>query len=380
MAVTFGFYNSINKDRAYNANQFSQIFDGIIKDGVYQNCPDEGNFLATRAGNGMQVILGPGRAWFNGTWTLNDADIPVSISGSDYQVDRIDTLVLKVDKTDQVRANSIYIEEGDPSSNPQPKELVDTDAVFYHPLATIRVRAGTDTILSGDITIQVNRDERTPFVTGIIDHVTAAQMLSIWEAEWNEYKVQSREEFEQWIHDTEAEYDQELGLWENEQKQKFVTWQNIQKGIFEEWENAQKSEYAIWMNVTRQEFDEWFENIQYVLDGDVAGHLQDEIDELNDKYSDIFDYYNDLFSYNRTYETDQSGYINKMTSNNVAKKMKRVISFAEVSPTIETIGTEIFVYSDYNMEHLIKKYSKTTTIDHEHQTINDSVTNVQTYD
>ena len=35
MALTSGFYNSINGDRTYNAEQMSSIFDGIINDGVF---------------------------------------------------------------------------------------------------------------------------------------------------------------------------------------------------------------------------------------------------------------------------------------------------------------------------------------------------------
>lgn len=44
--------------------------------------------------------------------------------------------------------------------------------------------------------------------------------------------------------------------------------------------------------LSEQEFDTWFENLQYVLDGDVAGHLQNQIDDLNqlnrDEASQIF--------------------------------------------------------------------------------------------
>ncbi len=37
MSVTFGFYNSVNGDRKYDAIQMSSIFDGIIRDGVFQH-------------------------------------------------------------------------------------------------------------------------------------------------------------------------------------------------------------------------------------------------------------------------------------------------------------------------------------------------------
>lgn len=34
---TFGFYDSLNGDRRYSTSQMSEIFDGIIQDGVYSN-------------------------------------------------------------------------------------------------------------------------------------------------------------------------------------------------------------------------------------------------------------------------------------------------------------------------------------------------------
>ena len=303
MAVTFGFYNSINKDRAYNANQFSQIFDGVIRDGVYQNFPDEGDFLATRTGAGMQVILGPGRAWFNGTWTLNDADMPIVIDWSDYQADRIDTIVLKVDKTDPVRTNSIYVEKGTPSDNPVANTLVDTDAVFYHPLATIRVRAGTETIGPDDITIQVNRDARTPFVTGILEHVTAEQFLQLWAQEWNEYKVRKRNEYEAWVANEEAD----MIAWEEATKEAYIVWQNEQKAMWgEEWEGFQT-----WEVGKKEDFDEWFDNLHYILDGDVAGHLQNEIEEIWEKE---FNRYYEICSKNTHFVRNQSGELTGINS------------------------------------------------------------------
>ena len=300
MAVTFGFYNSINKDRAYNANQFSQIFDGVIRDGVYQNFPDQGDFLATKTGQGMQVILGPGRAWFNGTWTLNDSDMVIPIEGSDYQVDRIDTIVLKVDKTDQVRANTIYVEKGAPSANPVPKTLTDTDSVHYHPLATIRVRAGTEIISSGDITIQVNRDSRTPFVTGILEHVTAEQFLALWEQEWNEYKVRKRNEYEAWVRNEEADIKQ----WEANFKAETLAWEDIQKEAYLEWMATQQADFEAWEVGKKSDFDDWFANLHYILDGDVAGHLQNEIEEIWEKE---FNRYYEICNKNTHFVRNQSG-------------------------------------------------------------------------
>ena len=37
MAFSYGFFDSRNGDRKYDATEFSSIFDGIIKDGVYMD-------------------------------------------------------------------------------------------------------------------------------------------------------------------------------------------------------------------------------------------------------------------------------------------------------------------------------------------------------
>lgn len=40
---TYGFYNSNDKDRVYDAKDFSEIFNGIINDGVFMSVGDKFN-------------------------------------------------------------------------------------------------------------------------------------------------------------------------------------------------------------------------------------------------------------------------------------------------------------------------------------------------
>lgn len=76
MSVTYGFYNSKDGDRRYDAIQMSSIFDGIIRDGILQHV---GTAMMVKESEAMIVNVGIGRAWFNHTWTLNDALLPLEV-------------------------------------------------------------------------------------------------------------------------------------------------------------------------------------------------------------------------------------------------------------------------------------------------------------
>ena len=80
MSITYGFYNSIDGDRKYDAAAMSAIFDGIINDGIYMSI---GQRMIIKPNEGMTVKVGTGRAWFNHTWTLNDAEIILTLANSD---------------------------------------------------------------------------------------------------------------------------------------------------------------------------------------------------------------------------------------------------------------------------------------------------------
>ena len=80
MSVTFGFYNSKEGDRRYDAIQMSSIFDGIIQDGILQHV---GTAMVVKESEAMIINVGVGRAWFNHTWTLNDALLPLVVPQSD---------------------------------------------------------------------------------------------------------------------------------------------------------------------------------------------------------------------------------------------------------------------------------------------------------
>lgn len=180
MAVTYGFYNSLNGDRKYNAEDISHIFNGIITDGIFSTI---GDTLMTVVGTGMQVIVKTGKCWFNGTWTMNDSLLPLSIEAADVSLTRIDAVVVEVDTSIATRANSIKIVRGTASANPANPPMKSEEFVHQYPIAYVRVDAGVTSITADKISINVGRGT-CPFITSVLQQTNIGDLFNQWEAEF----------------------------------------------------------------------------------------------------------------------------------------------------------------------------------------------------
>lgn len=214
MAVISGFFNAMEsggqRDRVYSAEDFGAIFDGIITDGIFEQYLD--HFNVTTSGTAptghLEVVVEPGRAWFNQTWILIDADYTVStISSRDTIKHRIDGIYLRIDKDS--RANSIYVSEGDEDPI-APVLKVPTDVpghVNHYLLATIYVHANLDDvdspITSDEITVMIGKDGGAPYAKSIVTDpsITVASILANLDAEFETYQSSYSDRFWNWFDD-----------------------------------------------------------------------------------------------------------------------------------------------------------------------------------
>lgn len=260
MSVTYGFYNSLNGDRKYNAEQISSIFDGLIVDGVFASI---GTAFAVEAAGGLTVNVGIGRAWFNHTWTLNDSILPLTAPESEVLLDRIDAVVLEVNSMESVRKNSIKIVAGTPSSEPVRPTLENEVNVHQYPLAYIYRKFGSTVITQADITNMVGT-ESTPFVTGIIQTISLDELLGQWQAQLDQFVANEEADFSEWREQKRIEFD---------------NWQAAQENTFNNWANNQMASEEEWIQSMQNTFLSWFDNLKTQLSGDVAGNLQLQIDK-----------------------------------------------------------------------------------------------------
>ena len=210
MALTYGFYNSQNGDRMYDATDISSIIEGRIKDGVFMSI---GDAFIVSAANGMQVTVGSGRAWFNHTWTYNSVASLHTIEPAEIVLNRIDTVVLEINASEEVRANSIKVIKGTPASNPVAPTLINTELVHQYPLADIYVGANVTEIIQANITNRVGT-EACPFSTGILETLDSAPLLAQWNSAftvhsqaWVDQMAQQQNDFNERQMTIQAWYD-----------------------------------------------------------------------------------------------------------------------------------------------------------------------------
>lgn len=188
MALTYGFFNSLNHDRTYSAEDFGRLFKGIITDGIFGDLDEE--FVVTASEEGLMVFVGSGKAWFNNTWTYNDYTYPLVLDASSNNLNRIDAIVLEVNK--QTRLNSIKIVKGEslPDAVRPTLTLDDDNQIWQYALAYISVPANTETITTELIENVVGNLE-TPYVSGEVNQLPVEDLISRWEDDFAEH-------FEDW--------------------------------------------------------------------------------------------------------------------------------------------------------------------------------------
>ena len=251
MSVTYGFYNSINGDRKYNALEMSSIFDGIIVDGVYMSI---GDALNVKSSGGMGITVGIGRAWFNHTWTLNDSIMPLTLESSDVLLNRIDAVVLEINNDSDVRKNTIKILKGTPASNPVKPSLIKSEMVNQYPLAYITIGKGVLSISQSNIENAIGTSA-CPYVTGVLKGMDIDNLIAQWGTQWAEWLSSN----------TDA-------------------WKAFMSGNTNEWKSfmaKNKDEWSDLINGNTSEFETWFEHMKDQLSEDAAGNLQLQVDNLN---------------------------------------------------------------------------------------------------
>ncbi|WP_078597110.1 hypothetical protein [Evansella clarkii] len=146
MAELSRFFNSVTGDeRTYQAEDFAQFFKNFLGNGFFEG-------LRVSANNSMNTILGPGAGFIEGHEYTNTSSLTLTHDPADPNNDRIDRVVLRLDRDIDARHIKAHVKKGTTGSSPEPPSLTRNDYVYELSLAQVRITTGKSFIDDSQIT------------------------------------------------------------------------------------------------------------------------------------------------------------------------------------------------------------------------------------
>ena len=260
--VNAGFFNAINKDRTYSAEDMNKPYGKLISNGVFATPRGEpSTYLQVfAAGDGMNIIVSTGYALIGDKWFENSSDMMITLTPNSEVLTRIDSIIAQVDKTQSERRGCIVYRKGTASSNPIHPSLNNEDDIAEFRLADIVISPSCVEITQDLITDCRGSDE-CPWVTSLIYQVDTSTLYAQWNAAYKKYYEDQEAEFDAFF----TEFKEMMSNFLSQEEENFTN-------AFEQMKQA----YA-------KDFEQWFETLTTILDGDTAGNLFNLINLKSDK-------------------------------------------------------------------------------------------------
>lgn len=176
MAVTYGFFDSVNGDRKYSADDISNFFLGLIPNGIFA---EPANTMEVTIAGGLRVKVAAGWGFIQCKWIHNDTDLYFTLDEADILLTRIDSIVLRLDKT--LRKIEITLKKGIPAESPLVPELQRDENIWELRLAHIYIPAGAEE-LSGN---EIVDDRGYDYICGRIYGFSKLKDIEEIESKWS---------------------------------------------------------------------------------------------------------------------------------------------------------------------------------------------------
>lgn len=184
MAWTSGFFNSDNGDRLYTSDQISNMFKGLITDGVYESI---GNKLAVQPNSGMAIQINSGRGWFFDKWVDNDSPYILTLNESDVTLNRYVAVGVRVNTNVSDRTVEPFVKYSALATNPVKPTPERSENIKEYILAYVYIKAGVTSITASAIEDTRANTELCGWVTGLIKQIDANTLFEQYDAIFKEW-------------------------------------------------------------------------------------------------------------------------------------------------------------------------------------------------
>jgi hypothetical protein len=144
------FFNHVDGDRVYNADEFAEYFRQVLTSGIFNGGT---NLQVSCNGTDRISRINPGKAWLEGYFYKNTDD-PLQLTHAESHggYDRIDRVILRLDKNTENRYVKAFIKTGIPDVAPVPPELTRDEFVYEISLAQVLIIHNTSVIAANKVT------------------------------------------------------------------------------------------------------------------------------------------------------------------------------------------------------------------------------------
>ena len=260
MAEKYFPFRSVSGDRKYSAEDWAAYFALFIGNGVFYSSADK---LKVAEYDGMKVKVQKGAGFIAGRMYLLEEETIITLDTADGVLNRIDRIVLRCDYAN--RNITVAVKKGSYSASPIAQALTRNADVYELALADVYVAAGVITITTANITDQRLNTALCGIVTGLVEQADTQEIFDEFYAYLQEFKQVTQINIEQWT---------------TEQKQAYIAWYTEQQKAFASWYNSHTTTWE-------QEFNTWFDEVQEMLEGDVAANLTNKVIALEERTTDL---------------------------------------------------------------------------------------------
>lgn len=211
--VTFDSDGTPQYDRAISSEPYRKLIKSLFSTGVL---PNPSTNLQVVEGEDLTVVVHAGFCVVEGCMKLEETDRALIVQAG-ASMDRIDSVVMRLNDNDAVRSCDLYVVQGAPGSDPVHPELTRTTSIYEIALADIFVPANSTNVAQYRITDTRYDATRCGIVSSVSEFDTSTIFLQL------------------------------------------------------------QAEFERFRTVNEAQFNDWFSHLQDILDADTAGHLQNEI-------------------------------------------------------------------------------------------------------
>ncbi|QPC47105.1 hypothetical protein [Mangrovibacillus cuniculi] len=182
MAERYLFFNSAPGDiRKYQANDFATYFSTFMTSGIVTTST-LGDLLRVRCeGDDLRTYVCAGSAILGGHFYQNTSDLYLEHAIPEATMDRIDRIVLRLDKRNQSRFIKLFVKQGTAAANPFAPVLQRDEFIYEVSLARILVRANTSTLRTVDL-LDERLDELLCGIVQLNMKLPTSQFQEQWDA------------------------------------------------------------------------------------------------------------------------------------------------------------------------------------------------------